>query len=144
VWLPAGPCRFPWSHQYFLRLDDWNVECVACHRVKREPRRAHRPGHLSHIPRADELDHIKENKVNLTDIYHRLGVVLGSVLTLVVALSVAVNEFVAQVAPELPGGWQDNAVRIGAAVVSVLGLAAAAIRRVTEVPSEERGILPPS
>jgi len=78
----------------------------------------------------------------LSDLYRKLTVVLGSVVTLVVGLSLAVNEFVAQVAPELPSGWQDNAVRIGAAVVSALGAAAAAIRRVTEVEPEERGILP--
>lgn len=56
----------------------------------------------------------------------------------------AVNEFVAQVAPELPSGWQDNATRIGVAITSVLGVAAAAIRRVTEVKPEQRCILPPS
>jgi len=78
----------------------------------------------------------------LFDLTKRLGVILSSVVTLVTALAVAVNEFVAQVAPELPSGWQDNAVRVGVAVVTVLGSAAAAIRRLTEVPSEERGILP--
>lgn len=80
--------------------------------------------------------------MNLHDLYRRLGVVLASVVTLVTALAAAVNVFVAEIAPDLPQGWQDNATRIGAAVVSVLGLAAAAIRRVTEVPKEERGILP--
>lgn len=73
----------------------------------------------------------------------QVNVILGSVVTLVTALAVAVNTFVAEVAPELPDGWQDNTVRIGTAVVSVLGLAAAAIRRVTEVPEAARGILPP-
>lgn len=80
--------------------------------------------------------------MNLADLSRRLGVILGSVVTLVTALAVAVNAFVAEVAPELPSGWQDNATRIGTAVVSVLGLAAAAIRRVTEVSSTERGLLP--
>jgi hypothetical protein len=51
----AGRCRFPWSHQYFLRLDDWRVECVHCHRIKREPGRVHRAGH---IPSSSELDYI--------------------------------------------------------------------------------------
>lgn len=81
--------------------------------------------------------------MNPIDIGRRLNTVLGSVVTLVTALAVIVNEFVAQVAPELPSGWEDNAVRIGAVVVSVLGAAAAAIRRLTEVPREERGLLPP-
>jgi hypothetical protein len=72
-----------------------------------------------------------------------LNVILGSVVTLVVALGVAVNTFVAEVAPELPDGWQDNATRIGTAIVTVLGFAAAAIRRLTEVPPSARGILPP-
>lgn len=79
----------------------------------------------------------------LTSLFNRLGVVLGSVVTLVTALAVSVNTFVAEVAPALPDGWEDNAVRIGTAVVTVLGAAAAAIRRVTEVPPAERGILPP-
>jgi hypothetical protein len=74
----------------------------------------------------------------------RLGVILGSVVTLVTGLAVAVNTFVSQVAPELPQGWQDNALSIGAAVTSVLLSAAAAIRRVTEVPTQARGLnLPP-
>jgi len=72
-----------------------------------------------------------------------INVILGSVVTLVTAAAVALNSFVAEVAPELPNGWEDNATRIGAAVVSVLGLAAAAIRRLTEVPPQARGILPP-
>lgn len=73
----------------------------------------------------------------------QLNVILGSVVTLVVALASAVNAFVAEVAPSLPSGWQDNTLRIGTAVVSVLGAAAVAIRRVTEVPEAARGILPP-
>jgi hypothetical protein len=78
--------------------------------------------------------------MNLT---RRIEVILGSVVTLVTAFAVAVNTFVAQVAPQLPQGWQDNAVSIGTAVVSVLTLAALAIRRLTEVPEDQRGILPP-
>jgi len=73
----------------------------------------------------------------------QVNVILGSVVTLVTALAVAVNTFVAEVAPSLPDGWQDNTLRIGTAVVSVLGFAAAAIRRLTEVPEAARGILPP-
>lgn len=48
----AGRCRFPWSHQDCLRLDDWTVECVFCHRCRHEPRRA-RHGY-----------HAKENHVS--------------------------------------------------------------------------------
>jgi hypothetical protein len=54
-------CR-PWSHQYFLRLDDWRVECVHCHRIKREPRRIHRTSR-TYIPSSSELDYVKENNV---------------------------------------------------------------------------------
>jgi hypothetical protein len=79
----------------------------------------------------------------LHDLNKRLAVILGSVVTLVTGLAVAVNEFVAQVAPELPDGWQDNAVRIGVAAVAVLGFAATAIRRLTEVPPSARGVLMP-
>lgn len=72
----------------------------------------------------------------------RVQVILGSVVTLCVALAVAVNEFVADVASALPSGWEDNALRIGAGVAAVLGAAAAGIRRVTEVSESKRGILP--
>jgi hypothetical protein len=82
--------------------------------------------------------------MTLADLYRRLSVVLGSVVTLVTALAVAVNEFAAQVAPELPSAWQDNATRIGVAITSVLGTAAAAIRRVTEVKPGQRCIRPPN
>lgn len=80
--------------------------------------------------------------MNLTDFFRRLNTVLGSVVFLVTGLAVAVNEFVAQVAPELPDGWEDNAVRIGAAVVAVLSAAAAAVRRLTEVDPGDRSLLP--
>jgi hypothetical protein len=79
----------------------------------------------------------------LSTFVQRVNVILGSVVTLVVAATLAVNTFVAEVAPELPDGWQDNATRIGTAIVTVLGFAAAAIRRLTEVPAAARGILPP-
>lgn len=79
----------------------------------------------------------------LHDLTKRLGAILGSVVVFATALAVAVNEFVAQVAPELPDGWEDNAVRVGTAIVTVLGLAAAAIRRVTEVPPPARGVIMP-
>lgn len=75
------------------------------------------------------------------DFSRRLSAIASSVVTLATALAVAVNLFVAEVAPQLPQGWQDNATRIGAAVVGVLLAAAAAIRRVTEVPKEARGLV---
>lgn len=81
--------------------------------------------------------------MNLTKLVQRANSLLGSVVFLATALAVAINEFVAQVAPELPGGWEDNAVRIGAMVAAVLGSAAAAIRRVTEVPPTARGLTLP-
>lgn len=78
----------------------------------------------------------------LTDLTRRLGVVLGSVVTLVTALAAIVATFIDEVVPALPDGWQDNAVQIGGVAVAVLLSAAAAIRRVTEVPAAQRGILP--
>jgi len=80
----------------------------------------------------------------LYDLSRRLGAIAGSVVTLVTALAVGVNLFVAQVAPELPHGWQDNATRVGGAVVSVLLASAAAVRRVTEVPVQARGLTLPA
>lgn len=79
----------------------------------------------------------------LTDVTARVRVVLGSIVTLATALAVTVTNFVDQVTPALPDGWQDNAVSIGAAVVAVLASAATAVRRLTEVPASQRGILPP-
>ena len=75
----------PWRHEYYLRLDDWNVECTRCGRVKREPRRAHRAGHLTIIPRA-ELELIKENTV-LSNYRKTLAAVGGVVLLVVQALA---------------------------------------------------------
>ena len=72
----------------------------------------------------------------------RIQVVLGSIVTLAVALAAAVNSTVGLIAPALPDGWQDNAFRAAGAVVAVLGSAVLAIRRVTEVPPAERGLLP--
>lgn len=79
----------------------------------------------------------------LNDFTSRVGVVLGSVVTLVTALAAGLSVFITQVAPQLPSGWQDNAVQIGGVAVAVLLSAAAAIRRVTEVPVNHRGLLPP-
>jgi hypothetical protein len=76
------------------------------------------------------------------DFTKRVATVLGSVVLLATGMAVAINEFVGQVAPALPAGWQDNAVRIGAAAVAVLLATAAAARRLTEVAKGERGLLP--
>ncbi len=79
----------------------------------------------------------------LIDLTRRIGVVLGSVVTLVTALAAALSVFITEVTPNLPDGWQDNAAQFGGIAVAVLLSAATAIRRVTEVPPAERGILPP-
>jgi len=77
------------------------------------------------------------------DLTRRLGVIAGSVVTLVMALAVGITQLVTEIAPELPDGWQDDAFRWGGIVTTVLAAAAAAIRRLTEVAPHERGILPP-
>jgi hypothetical protein len=41
-----------------LRLNDWTLECTRCHATRPD----RNPQHLS-VPRADELDYIKENHV---------------------------------------------------------------------------------
>ncbi|HMG43932.1 MAG TPA: hypothetical protein VK611_21545 [Acidimicrobiales bacterium] len=79
----------------------------------------------------------------LPDLTRRITAVATSVVTLVTGLAVLFNAFVAEVTPSLPDGWQDNAAAIGAAVTSVLLIASRAVRRVTAVPTEERGLLPP-
>lgn len=78
----------------------------------------------------------------IPDLVRRLNTIAGSVVTLITTAAVAVNLFVDEVTPSLPDGWQDNAVSIGTAVVSILGFAALAIRRLTEVPEGERSLLP--
>lgn len=77
------------------------------------------------------------------DFTRRVGVVLGSIVFFVTALATAVATLVDQVAPELPQGWQDNAVRVGGLAVSALTTAALAVRRLTEVDKSEHGFLPP-
>lgn len=78
----------------------------------------------------------------LTDIIRRASVVADSVVTLVTAFAAGLAVFVNEVAPQLPSGWQDNATQIGGYAVAVLLSAAIAIRRVTEVPASQRGLLP--
>ena len=75
----------PWRHQFYLRLDDWTVECTRCGRVKREPRRAHRAGHLF-IPTSSELGYVKETTV-LSNYRKTLAAVGGVVLLVVQALA---------------------------------------------------------
>jgi hypothetical protein len=79
----------------------------------------------------------------LPELTRRITAVATSVVTLVTGAAVLVNVFVDQVTPVLPDGWQDNAVSIGAAVTTVLAFASRAVRRLTSVPAEERGLLPP-
>lgn len=79
----------------------------------------------------------------LNDFTKRVGAVLGSVVTLVTALAAGVTAFVIEIAPQLPDGWQDDAFRWGGIVTAVLLSAAAAIRRVTEVPASARGLVVP-
>jgi hypothetical protein len=80
----------------------------------------------------------------LNDTTKRIGAVLGSVVTLVTGLAAIVTVFIAEVAPQLPNGWQDDAFRWGGIITTVLLSAAAGLRRVTEVPAEARGlVLPP-
>jgi len=80
--------------------------------------------------------------MNLPDIYERIRVVATSIVTLATALAVIISQFVDAVVPALPDGWQDNAVSVGGMVVGALGAAVVAIRRVTGVPADERGLLP--
>lgn len=79
----------------------------------------------------------------LQDLTKRAGAVLGSVVTLVTALAAGLTLFITEVTPQLPDGWQDNAVKWGGIAVSVLLSAAAAVRRLTEVPAASRGLVMP-
>lgn len=77
------------------------------------------------------------------DLTRRATVIATSVVTLLTAIAAALSAFVAEVTPQLPDGWQDNAFQLGATAVAVLGAAITAIRRVTTVPADQRGLLPP-
>jgi hypothetical protein len=77
------------------------------------------------------------------DLTRKATVVLGSLVTLVTALAVAISQFITAVAPSLPNGWQDDAFRWGGIVTTVLLAAMAGLRRLTEVPKDQHGILPP-
>jgi len=74
----------------------------------------------------------------------RARVIAGSAITLLTALAIGVTTFVNEVAAALPSGWQDNALAIGGTAVAWIGAAVAALRRVTPVAPEQRGVLPPS
>jgi hypothetical protein len=80
--------------------------------------------------------------MDVKDTARRVQVVLGSLVFFVTGAAVLVNEFASEVIPALPEGWQDNAAHITTAVLSVLALAAFAVRRLTPVPVSKRGLLP--
>jgi hypothetical protein len=48
------------THLWHLRLNDWTLECTRCHATRPD----RNPQHLS-VPRADELDYIKESSMVL-------------------------------------------------------------------------------
>lgn len=72
----------------------------------------------------------------------RLRVVLTQVNTYLVLLSVFVTIVAAEVAPLLNGEFAEMFAQWAATVLAWLGAASAIIRRSTEVPLSERGILP--
>jgi hypothetical protein len=79
----------------------------------------------------------------ISDLTRRAVVIATSAVTLVTALAVAISAFIAEITPQLPDGWQDNAFQLGATVTAIAGAAATAIRRLTTVPADQRGLLPP-
>lgn len=84
---PRGRC-WPWSHQWFLRLDDWRVLCTECGAVKHERRRpVHRASRVLIVPSSRELDIIKEDHhMDKLLVYAKPVVAaVGTVVTLVQA-----------------------------------------------------------
>lgn len=110
-----GRCRFPWAHQDYLRLDDWTVECVICHRTRREPRRAHRPGHLM----ADRIVFdVSTQEVHVSKVLSVAARVSKAIAAAVAAGAAAYSA--AQVAGSVDGGeWVTVLVAaLGAGVVA--------------------------
>jgi hypothetical protein len=72
--------RRHFTHLWHLRLNDWTLECTRCHATRPD----RNPQHLS-VPRADELDILKENHVSYT-LPQIAKAVVAFVVTVVTAL----------------------------------------------------------
>lgn len=72
----------------------------------------------------------------------RLKVILGAVNTYLVLAGVFVTIVAGEVTPLLDNDTAEVVTRLAATVLAWLGAATAIIRRSTEVPVHERGILP--
>jgi hypothetical protein len=71
--------RRHFTHLWFLRLNDWTLECTRCHATKPDPER-----HLLSVPRADELDYVKENQP-LTNPYAKaIAAIVGAIAATVI------------------------------------------------------------
>lgn len=51
--------RRHFTHLWHLRLNDWTLECIRCHATKPD----FDAQHFASVPRANELDYVKENNV---------------------------------------------------------------------------------
>jgi hypothetical protein len=72
----------------------------------------------------------------------RLKVILGAVNTYLVLAGVVITIVAGEVTPLLDNETAEVAARLVATALAWLGAATAIIRRSTEVPIDERGVLP--
>ena len=80
---------------------------------------------------------------SLDEIQAKAKVVATSVVTVLSGLAVLVTSFANEIAAVAPEGWQDNVLGVGVTVTAWLTAAVAALRKVTPVPADQVGVLPP-
>lgn len=76
--------------------------------------------------------------------WERVKVVWRAAPTWLTGASVVVGVVAEEIADVLPAGAAEDVGHVALVVVAWLGAAIGIIRRVTPVPPEERGILPPT
>lgn len=78
----------------------------------------------------------------LKEVGERAKVVATALVTWLVVLVAALQVVIDEIAPLLPAPWDQKVTAWLLSAISVVSVAILIIRRVTQVPPEERGILP--
>lgn len=80
----------------------------------------------------------------LKELGPRIKVVLTAALTWLFVIQAILLVAAEQIAPLIPAPWSDQVSAFLLTALSVVGVAILAIRRVSPVVPDERGLLPPS
>lgn len=79
----------------------------------------------------------------INGILDRVQVILSAAVTYIILATTVITSALAFALPYLPENLAAQVAGVGATVVAFLTGVAQVIRRVTPVPAEERGVLPP-